>query len=264
MIRTLTMMPMQSPFPGMDPFLEPHWVDVHSSLVVGARDELNQLLPEDLVARSEERVAVESEDVDRQVGRDVRVFSPSKADPEEGPGGVVLQAPFKLLLQDDPVIERFIRIIDEAGQLVTVLEFIRPTNKRPPGLDAFRQKRSELLDANVHVIEIDLIRAGDWRGLMRPERCPAKGLSLYRVTIRTSGMRRCGYLFPIHLPEPLPEIPVPLRPADPPLGLKLQPLLDRAYQNGRYGRTLDYRRPLDPPLVGDDAVQAEAILKAGG
>ena len=133
---------VKSPFPGMDPFLEPHWLDVHSSLVVGTRDELNQRLPEDLVARSEERVAVESEDADRRIGPDVRDFSPSKADPEEPDGGIALDAPFKLVLQDDPIIERFIRILDEAGQIVTVLEYISPTNKRPPGLDAYRQKHA--------------------------------------------------------------------------------------------------------------------------
>jgi len=253
---------VKSPFPGMDPFLEPHWLDVHSSLVVGARDELNQHLPEDLVARSEERVAVESEDIDRRIGPDVRVFSPSKADAEEGQGGVILDAPFKLVAQDDPVIERFIRIIDEAGQLVAVLEFISPTNKRLPGLEPYRRKRGELLDSNVHVVEVDLVRGGDWRGLMRPERCPAKGVSPYRVTIRTAGRHRFGYLFPIHLTEPLPEIPIPLRPADPPVKLQLQPLLDRVYQNGRYGRTLDYHHPLDPPMGDDEAAQIQAILQA--
>jgi len=254
---------MKSPFPGMDPFLEPHWVDIHSSLVVGTRDELNLHLPEDLVARSEERVAVESDDGDREIGPDVRVFSPSNADPEEEGRGVILEAPFKLVVQNDPIIERFIRIIDEAGQLVTVVEFISPTNKRPPGLDAFRQKRRELLESNVHVVEVDLVRAGNWRSLMRPHRCPAKGVSLYRVTIRTAGRRRFGYLYPIRLMDPLAEIPIPLRPADLPVKLKLQPLLDRVYQNGRYGRTLDYRRPLDPPLQPDDAVVVEAILKEG-
>lgn len=94
------------------------------------------------------------------------------------------------------------------------------------------------------------------------QRCPGNAVSLYRVTIRTSGRPRNGYLFPIQLMEPLPEIPVPLRPADLPVKLELQPLLDRVYQNGRYGRTLDYRQPLEPPLDGEDAVRAQTILNA--
>lgn len=45
---------MPSPFPGMDPFLEEHWGDVHTSLTVYARNQLNEALPEGVVARIEE------------------------------------------------------------------------------------------------------------------------------------------------------------------------------------------------------------------
>src|SRR4029450_6725745 len=50
---------MQSPFPGMDPFLEPHWLDVHSVLATSSRESLNQQLPDDLIACVEERMAIE-------------------------------------------------------------------------------------------------------------------------------------------------------------------------------------------------------------
>ena len=36
---------MKSPFPGMDPYLEPHWPDVHTKVVTYAADELNTRLP---------------------------------------------------------------------------------------------------------------------------------------------------------------------------------------------------------------------------
>src|SRR5688572_15831325 len=107
---------MKSPFPGMDPYLEPHWWDVHTSLITEARRQLNRSLPPGLVARVEERVAVESDDaLDRRIGPDVRVFSPSTADPSEGKGGIAIEAPFKLVVEYDPLIERFIRIIDQGG-----------------------------------------------------------------------------------------------------------------------------------------------------
>ena len=66
-----------SPFPGMDPYLERHWLDVHGRLVTYAADAINGLLPDDLVARSEERIAVASRDDEarrRYLGPDVRVF----------------------------------------------------------------------------------------------------------------------------------------------------------------------------------------------
>lgn len=47
---------MPSPFPGMDPYLERRWRDVHTMLIAYARDAIQPQLPEDLVARVEENV----------------------------------------------------------------------------------------------------------------------------------------------------------------------------------------------------------------
>lgn len=252
---------MGSPFPGMDPYLEPHWLDVYTALVAEARRALNRLLPQGLVARVEERLAIESDqDVFQRVGPDVRVFAPSTADPSEGAGGTSIDAPYKLVVELDPIIERFVRILDDAGQLITVVEFISPTNKRQPGLDDYRQKRSGLLSGGVHVVEVDLVRAGNWRALMRPEVCPPEAASPYRVTIRTSGTSPAGYLFPISLREPLPEIPIPLRPSEKPVRLALQALLSSVYEDGRYAQTINYRLPLDMPLDGEDAAWADSLL----
>jgi hypothetical protein len=45
--------------------------------------------------------------------------------------------------------------------------------------------------------------------------------------------------------------------------LELQPLLDRAYDNGRYARRIDYHRDLEPPLDAQDAAWADQMLRAG-
>jgi len=256
---------MNSPFPGMDPYLEPHWQDVHTTIIGDARRFLNRHLPPGLVARIEERVAVEADDdYTRRIAPDVRVFSPSTADPDEGVAGIVIDAPYKLVVDLDPVLERFVRIIDQGGTLVTVVEFLSPANKCPPGLSAYRKKRGELLAAGVHVVEIDLVRAGDWRAVMRPEQCPPAALSTYRAIVRTSGVKPGGYLFPIGLREALPEVPLPLRPGEAPVRLPLQPLLDSAYEDGRYDRTIDYARPLDPPLAAEDEAWADGVLRGAG
>src|ERR1700676_2877218 len=51
---------MPSPFPGMDPYLEAHWRDVHASLIIYARDALQGVLPSALRARVEESVLLET------------------------------------------------------------------------------------------------------------------------------------------------------------------------------------------------------------
>ena len=43
----------------MNPYLEAYWSDVHTSLVTYIRDSLQEQLPTGLVARAEERVAVD-------------------------------------------------------------------------------------------------------------------------------------------------------------------------------------------------------------
>jgi len=45
---------MKSPFPGMDPYLEDHWLDVHAGLAVFTRDQLRTQMPSGLIVRVEE------------------------------------------------------------------------------------------------------------------------------------------------------------------------------------------------------------------
>jgi hypothetical protein len=107
----------------MDPYLEPHWPDVHSSFVTGARDALNEQLPDDLVASAEERVAGESESGEEQlVGPDVRVFEPPAAGTAavENPSGLV-EAPYRLTASVEPVIERFLRVIETGSERLITL-----------------------------------------------------------------------------------------------------------------------------------------------
>ncbi|MEL6382856.1 MAG: DUF4058 family protein [Cyanobacteria bacterium J06626_18] len=44
--------------------------------------------------------------------------------------------------------------------LVTCIEILSLINKRNPGLNRYRQKRQRLHQANVHILEIDLLRRG--------------------------------------------------------------------------------------------------------
>src|SRR5438270_12718142 len=75
-------LPMKSPFPGLDPYLEMHWGDVHHRLIQYASDGLQPGLPPDLVARVEERVFVETEvGSRRRMVPDVRVVQLHRTTP---------------------------------------------------------------------------------------------------------------------------------------------------------------------------------------
>jgi hypothetical protein len=254
---------MKSPFPGMDPYLEPHWLDVRGTFIAFAKSALNRVLPPDLIARTEERLAVEGADWEdqRSLRPDVRVFQPGTTETDSG--GIALEAPYKLVVNLDPLIERFIRIIKpDDERLVTVIELLSPWNKREPGLSDYVQKRLELLDAGVHLVEIDLVRRGDWRALLRPHVCPAEAISTYRMVTRLGGKRAAAFIYPLPLDKPLQPIPIPLRPGDPKISLDLQRLINDVYADSRYGQTLDYSRNCDPSLEGADKEWAKQLLHA--
>jgi hypothetical protein len=49
-------MTTRNPFPGMNPFFEQRWRDAHTTLITYSRDALQEHLPPDLVAVTEEEV----------------------------------------------------------------------------------------------------------------------------------------------------------------------------------------------------------------
>ncbi len=53
----------------MDPYLERHWGDVHSSIIFVAKQAFQQQLGGDLVARSEERIYNDDDETLRQQGK---------------------------------------------------------------------------------------------------------------------------------------------------------------------------------------------------
>ena len=103
---------MRSPFPGMDPYLERHWGDVHTSLVTYARDRLQKLLPRDLRARVEERVVISEWDRPRSVTPDVRVVETERASKRTvaRAAAIAVGEPLVIELADESETQRFIEI----------------------------------------------------------------------------------------------------------------------------------------------------------
>lgn len=263
---------MHSPFPGMDPYLERHWGDIHSSIIFLAKAALQRQLGGGLVARSEERVYIDDEDALRRQVRvpAVRVVEHGIRDiPLQPAGGVAVAEPVVITVESDPITERFVQIIDAAagGRVVTVIEFVSPSNKLyKAARESYKEKQGECLEARSSLVEVDLTRAGRRELLVHENELPAarRGeylVSCYRAYSGRHG-RREGY--GLKLRERLLGIRVPLRAGDPDIVLDLQSLVDKAYEAGAHDRTIDYAQPCDPPLEGDDAGWADALLRAAG
>src|SRR5690349_10750899 len=137
---------MNSPFPGMDPYLEQFWGDVHLTMIAHSRAAIQKQLPRDLVARVDERVFVEStEGEPRDIIPDVRVVERGRAERPalRSSNGIAVAEPLIVqLAENEPVRQGFIEIIDiKAGRrVVTVIEILSPSNKIPgPGRDLYLQ-----------------------------------------------------------------------------------------------------------------------------
>jgi len=256
---------MPSPFPGMDPYLEQHWRDVHSRLITIASAALNSVLPREPVARVEERVVVDSAAYaqPRAIFPDLRVYQDREGTPGGGDESAAAVAePIVLELEMEEETETYITILNSSGgQLITVIEFLSPRNKVPgDARDQYRRKRDELAAARVNLVEVDLVREGRWRELLLPLIAPGWVQTPYRVVIRRFHPKLRAELYPISLRHRLPRIPIPLWAEDRDVVLDLNPLIEQAYREGRYDRT-DYSVPSQPPLEGEDAAWADELLR---
>src|SRR6267154_3459731 len=121
---------MKSPFPGMDPYLESHWSDVHHSLIQYTRDALQPALPGDLLARVEERVFLETEsEPSKYIIPAAHVSQLHDEAPWSGGSGTAIAEPLIFEVPNEPVTEGYIEIRRrDGGKVITVIEFLSPFN----------------------------------------------------------------------------------------------------------------------------------------
>lgn len=255
---------MPSPFPGMDPYIEESglWGDFHDKLIGELERSLAAVLPPRYVARIRERTYIEWTDPHEDQPQTVP-FEPDvslrlgSGETESAAGAVaVLTAPPQAMLMHALVEveyrELFLEILelDPQRRLVTAIEVLSPTNKRPGtiGWQQYENKRHVFLQGHANLVEIDLLRGGRRRGMR--ERWPD---SPYYVLAMKKQQAPACRVWPAFMTSPLPEIAVPLTPPDNDVPLSLQPLVDAIYARSRYEADIDYSRPLEPPLSRDEA-----------
>lgn len=262
---------MASPFPGMDPYLEQYWGDVHVRLINNCCNALQRQLPGGLVARMGERLVVGPSDGEpRNIVPDVRGVERGVTwEPRLSAGnGIAVAEPLLVhLAESEPERQGFIEIIDirSGRKVVTVIEVLSPSNKAPgPGRDLYVKKQEELKEGRVSLVEIDLLRGGR-RVLSAPfDRIPEGHRAPYAACVRRGWKPSPIEYYPVALRERLPAIAIPLRRTDRDVALDLQPLIDQSYDDGRYGDDINYREAPDPPLAADDARWADGLLKEQG
>ena len=285
----------RSPFPGMDPYMEASWSDVHTKLLAYLGEALQPTLPPALRARNEEAVWIQEEgdedgndedeydgneydDEDEPLRRlakpDVVIVEdrPELVGESDGAGVAVADPPIgrvepvTLKFHYEPEVHRWLQIIDadDGNRVVTVVEVLSPANKYAGAPNRlYRRKLEDYAHGRVNVVEIDLLRGSRWHLEVRGEHVPARRRAPYYACVRRARSPATWKVYPMPLRTALPPIPIPLRRKDAEVWLEPQPLIDRAYVAGAYDRT-NYAKPAVPPLKGDDAEWADELLKAAG
>lgn len=245
---------MPSPFPGMNPFLEGHlWPDVHNSLAYLISVQLTPRMPEAYIVHLNNYTVA-----DTNPGEDIGIMYPDvevlkRARKAEEPAEAYelskTTAPTVVIPAIKPVdvVIPVIEIKDrKSNRLITAIELLSPVNKRKPGLEAYREKRLRLHEADVNLIEIDLLRRGE-----RPFNHPAIPKSHYLITL----VRAHHYsteAWAVGLKDTLPVIPVPLLPPDKDTTLDLSKVLNDMYEQRAMDKSIDYTDTPPPPAFSKE------------
>ena len=276
---------MPSPFPGMNPFLEKpsSWHDFHGNFIVLARAQLVGQIRPAFIAQTEEHIYLhelsaeeraEARQMLAAIGDVVVKRRTGDAAPGAARGAAVAVAEPSAQCRLEPMAveeirESFIRVLDrETREVVTVIELLSPTNKRN-GVDRqqYLAKRARLLTSSVNYVEIDLLRGGPPTPL--DDEPPA---GVYRVVVSRGNWtdppgpwpsRPPADVWVWNLRDPLPTIPIPLRPPHADAALDLRAALDRTYDEAGLEDYL-HLAPPDPPLPAADAAWAAGVLHAAG
>ena len=262
---------MLSPFPGMDPYLENPmlWPGVHHGLISEIQAELNQQLRPKYRASIEERVYLSDDD---DPGRefvipDVHVVRRGRSKhqqvaPAKNATALIEPVEISTLIYDE-IHEARIEIVDVKDRaVITIIEILSITNKLAGsyGRKNYLQKRHEVMHSRSHLVEIDLLRAGN-RMLIRERLQPHEYMVHVSRAEDDDGRRSTVWPIPIELP--LPIIPVPLKPEDQDAEIDLQKMLAMTYEKGAYDLYLNYAEQPIPPLTNEQTSWAHTLMQAG-
>ena len=252
---------METPFPGMDPYLEHPilWTSVHSGLINAIRGQIAPALRPRYVASVEERVLIDIPQTQRIPDIWIQKTNRQTRDSSNSGTAVVdvdLENPLVMEIPSDPIREHYIEILDRYQDLkvVTVIEVLSPINKTPgPGRDEYLRKKLATLESSTHLVEIDLLRRGTRVVDFSTEQLEAISPFDYLVTVNRFQPGRTQYeIIPRQMRNRLPRFGIPLVPPDADIALDLQAAFEQVYEDGSYMLRIHYERPCSPAINDED------------
>ncbi len=255
----------KNPFPGMNPFFENNWPPFHTKLIAYLDDAISAMLPDDVVSRPEERLLLDELGPGEGFRSDVALTEIWKEGRRpswfpEPKGGATAALPQVLRLTEE--VERWIELRTVEGRLITVIEILSPSNK-DAARERYQKKQEHFLESTVSLVEIDLLRRGQYTIAAPEHRVLRPDGTSYLICVTRAWGPNTREVYCCPLRDPLPLIHIPLRATDPDLDLELQPLIDRCYEVGRYSKSRFDQLPR-PPLPPEESAWVDERLRAAG
>jgi Protein of unknown function (DUF4058) len=242
---------MSSLFPGMDPYLEQpaFWSSFHSKFVVALADAIEAQLDAAYYVEVETRTYLDDEGGGLLVGiPDVGVILGNVAESKNATAVAepLVSSRFQKVTLPMPqeVRERYLEIREvDSGKVITAIELLSPKNKRAgDGRKSYESKRALILGSLTHLIELDLLRAGQALPITN-----VQSISDYQILLSRSDQRPQADLYSFSIRDAFPTIPIPLQTSE--LAIDLQTVFNGVYQRSRYQSRIDYQQPIPPPKL---------------
>ncbi|MDZ8222752.1 DUF4058 family protein [Nostoc sp. ChiVER01] len=258
---------MNSPFPGMNPYLENpvFWSELYHRFITAIADTIEENIPPQYRVAIEQRTYL-SDDSDSVLFGipDVSIFSQHKSSQQysstttqtETSEGITVMIPLP-----EHITENYLEIREvSTGFVVTSIEVLSPKNKRPgEGRKAYQLKRKQVLASLSHLIEIDLLRSGKAMSILGEV-----PVTDYQIIVSRSETRPQAKLYGFNVRETIPVFLLPLQSEDTEPIVDLQSLLHGIYNRARYYLAIDYNKEPVPPLKAEDAVWSDTLLREQG
>lgn len=260
---------MPSPFSGMDPYLENPalWTKVKQRLIVAIADALSPHLRPKYIVDIEERVDQTTEENSLLVGIPDVAVKRSQTVNNSSTANIAIATP--PIPMPETVREWYLEVREVATrQVITAIEVLSPKNKRSKaGRKAYLKKRRRVFGSLTHLVEIDLLRAGEPMPILGPpiERDYRILLSRSESPSQTLRERRPqAELYAFNLQHSIPSFLLPLQEEDTEPTIDLQTLINDIYDRAAYDLVIDYTRELAPPLEEVNAAWVDALLREKG
>jgi hypothetical protein len=257
----------------MNPYLEAPslWPGVHAAVIYCLNVAINRELPPGFAARMNERVyitgwnpAVTPDVSIVQRPRDAVTGTAAVAERTATAGEAL---PRILRVPSMTNREVFIEVVSRSsGHVVAVIELLSLSNKEAGrGREEYRHKQQDLLYSETHLLEIDLLRGGEYTlAPLEPRMHEEFGTWDYAACLHRAGRLDEFEVWPLSLRDRLPFLRVPLSEGMDDISIDLQAAFDRAFNENSLDFGVDYTAEPEPPLRAEDAVWTDALLREKG